>query len=153
MSGVGLLNDVRNVVGHFHPAMVHFPVALLLAGSAIETWEGIRGRRARSDVGRLLLILGTAGAVAAVASGLSLFHPHDFRGKTFEALRVHRALGIGTLGTALVSLWIGGLGSTGPAGVRLRVYRVSYALTGLLAGLTGHYGGWVVFGWGRVWTY
>jgi len=153
MAGIGPLSDVRNVVGHFHPAIVHFPVALLLTGAAIETWEGIRGRPTRSSVGRVLLILGTLGALGAVVSGWGLFHPHDFRGRTLAAVRSHRVLGIGTLIMAAVSLWVGGLGSAGPVGARLRAYRILFAVTGLMAGLTGHWGGWVVFGWGRVWTF
>jgi uncharacterized membrane protein len=153
MSAAGLLVDVRNTLGHFHPALVHFPVALLLVAAAVEVWSGIQGRASRSTIGRLLLVLGTLGALGAVASGLSLFHPEDFRGKALAAVRIHRLLGFGTLSAAIVSLGVGGLGSAGPTGGRLRFYRILLVLTGLLAGLTGHYGGWVVFGWGRVWTF
>jgi uncharacterized membrane protein len=153
MRALGVLTELRHALGHFHPAMVHFPVALLLAGAAVETWSGIQGRASRSPVGRLLLVLGTLGALLAVASGLSLFHPEDFRGKTLAAARIHRLLGLATLGAAIGSLGVGGLGSVGPMGIRLRFYRLLFVVTGLLAGLTGHYGGWVVFGWGRVWTF
>jgi len=149
----GFTDSALNALGHFHPALVHFPVALLLAGAAVEFWHTMRKHDSRSSVGRFLLICGTLGALLAVASGLSLFHPEDFRGRTLQVATIHRLLGIGTASAAVLTLILGGLDASGPTGKRLLLYRLLYALTGLFVGLAGHYGGWVVFGWGRVWTF
>jgi hypothetical protein len=101
-----------------------------------------------------LLVFGVLGAVAAAFSGLLLFHPSDFQGRTLEVARVHRALGLATATVALAALVAGGItGNPGPVRGRLRVYRILYYLAAALAGLAGHYGGWIVFGWGRVWTF
>lgn len=148
------LSAIRNAVGHFHPALVHFPVALLLTGAALEAWQTAGGAAVRSEIARTLLVLGVLGAAAAGLSGLLLFHPEDFRDRTLEVAHIHRILGLTTGTAALAAAAIGGFTrGPGPTGGRLWLYRGSYFLTAGLAGLTGHYGGWIVFGWGRVWTF
>ena len=142
-----------NAVGHFHPALVHFPIALLLVGAALEFQQVVRRVPVRSEFARQLLLLGTLVALAAVVSGLRLFHAEDFRERTFDAIRLHRVLGLSTLTAAVLASLVGGLGSgRGPVGTRLVLYALIYGPTAERVGLAGHYGGWVVFGWGSVWT-
>jgi uncharacterized membrane protein len=144
---------VRNTVGHFHPALVHFPVALVLAGLGFELWGTLRGRGA-SGTARLLLVFGLLGALAAALTGLSLFHPEDFQGPTLAVITIHRALGLASAAALVLAGAANGIPGRGElGGGRLALYRGAYAVSGLLVGLTGHYGGWVVFGWGSVWTF
>ncbi|MCA9756544.1 MAG: hypothetical protein KDA27_12135 [Candidatus Eisenbacteria bacterium] len=144
---------VRNTVGHFHPAIVHFPIALLSTGLVVEGWSAVRGLGA-SESARRLLALGLLGAVAAAASGLLLFHPGDYRGMTSDVAGLHRILGLATVTLAVIAGVVSGLPrGRRPEGTRLLLYRVAYVGTGLLVGITGHYGGWIVFGWGKVWTF
>jgi hypothetical protein len=101
-----------------------------------------------------LLLAGLCGAAVAAVSGLLLFHPEDFRGRTLDVARVHRVLGLAAVAAALATAVAGGLSRhPGPIGGRLWSYRLLYCLAAGFAGLAGHYGGWVVFGWGRVWTF
>lgn len=147
------MTHLRNVVGHFHPALVHFPVALILAGAGLEAFSAVRGRGA-SAVARVLLLLGFLGALGAIASGLSLFHPTDFRGRALAVASVHRILGLATASASALAAAANGLPWRGELeGFRLSLYRATYALSAILVGLTGHYGGWLVFGWGSVWTF
>lgn len=147
-----LLSSARNLLGHFHPVLVHFPVALLLTGAALEGWSMAHHGR-RSSSARTLLFLGTLGAIAAIVSGLSIFHAGDFQGKTLEVARIHRVLGLATAAAAVLTLLIGVLPRGGePRRKHLAAYRSAYLLTAILVGLAGHYGGWVVFGWGWIWT-
>ncbi|MCJ7818395.1 MAG: hypothetical protein MUP25_01090 [Syntrophales bacterium] len=146
---------IRGGLGHFHPALVHFPVALITAGAALEAWFMLRRRPQPSESARVMLLLGALGVVAAVASGLALFHPGDFQGRTLDAARIHRYLGIVSLFAILAASAVGTLGRGGFApslGGRLKIYRALLLASGILIGLTGHYGGWVVFGWGWLWT-
>jgi uncharacterized membrane protein len=145
-----ILAVLRHSLGHFHPALVHFPVGLLLTGAALEGWQATRKPSTTSSVARVLLVFGTAGALLALASGLALFHPEDFQGRTLAVARVHRLLGLCTATLSLVALATSALDRSGR---RLRWYRLAYFLAAVLAGLAGHFGGWVVFGWGRIWTW
>jgi uncharacterized membrane protein len=147
----GSLSLIRNLLGHAHPIIVHFPVALLLTGAGLETWGIARKHPCRSHTARVLLALGTLAAAGAVVSGLSLFRSGDFMGRTLAVARIHRWLGVSVGSAALVTLGIGELGSS-PEGRRLTAYRSLYLLTALVTALAGHYGGWVVFGWGWTWT-
>jgi uncharacterized membrane protein len=140
----------RNLFGHFHPMLVHFPLAFLLGGAALETWQALRGDGA-SPVARILLVMGALGALLAASAGLALFRPEDFAPRLLAAGRIHRSLGLTATGLSLVALALSAGGSYGPSGRRLVMYRVSYILAAMVVGMTGHYGGWMVFGWGRVW--
>lgn len=143
---------IRNTVGHFHPAVVHFPVGLVLAGAGLEMWQAARNR-GTSRTARVLLVLGLLGAIAATLSGLSLLRIEDYQGRTLQAVSIHRILGLATASVLLFAAAASGIpGRDELKGVRLTVYRLAYGLSGLLVGLAGHYGGWAVFGWGSVWT-
>jgi uncharacterized membrane protein len=145
------IQELLNAASHFHPAIIHFPIALVLTGMALEFWRTLR-RAGPSRTAWLLLGLGGLAGVAAAATGLLLFHPGDFQERTRLAAQVHRALG---LGTVVLVAWTWSLGCAGgfpPRGTRLLLYRVSYVGAALVVGLTGHYGGWIVFGWGTIWA-
>lgn len=147
------MSTIINILGHFHPALVHFPIALLTVGAVFEVFAVLKGERQRSTIGRALLILGFLAAGAAALSGLAHFDPGEFRGRTLDVAFIHRALGLATLGLAALTVFTGGFQrDPGPQGRRLWIYRLLYAMTAGVVGLTGHYGGWVVFGWGQIWT-
>ena len=140
----------RNLFGHFHPMLIHFPLAFLLGGAALEAWQVLRGEAA-SPFARTLLAMGASAAVVAASAGLALFRPEDFAQRLLAAGRIHRLLGLTATGLSLAALAISA-GGSGPTGRRLVLYRMSYVLAALVVGMTGHYGGWMVFGWGRIWT-
>jgi uncharacterized membrane protein len=106
--------------------VVHFPVALLLTGLALELVAAVRGSAALARTALLLLVLGLVAAVAAVATGLT--NPavratyralaatppsepgvRDLFLARLQRIRVHQRLGFGVLGAAavavLVRLW------------------------------------------------
>jgi uncharacterized membrane protein len=145
---------IRNTYGHFHPALVHFPIGLVLTGAAVEMWSAVvRRRREPSQTARLLLGLGLLATLVAVGSGLALFRPDDFRGRTHEVALMHRTLGLASVPFVLVTVLQGARRrASGFGHVRLWAYRLTCWGAALLVGLAGHYGGWVVFGWGWVWT-
>jgi len=143
---------IRNTLAHFHPALVHFPVALTLAGAGLEFWQASR-RRGPSRTARVLLLLALLGGIASVASGLSLFHPEDFQGRTLAAASLHRSLGLAASFSLLLAAALSGIPERNePEGLRLVGYRLAYLMSATLVGLAGHYGGWIVFGWGWIWT-
>jgi uncharacterized membrane protein len=106
--------------------VVHFPVALLLTGLALELVAALGGSAALARTALLLLVLGLVAAMAAVATGLT--NPEvgavqralaatppsdpgvrDLFLARLARIRVHQRLGYGVLGAAavavLVRLW------------------------------------------------
>ena len=53
----------------FHPALVHFTVAFVVTGAAVEIWAILRGHARAERWGEQLLALGLASLVVTVASG------------------------------------------------------------------------------------
>jgi len=131
-------------LGRLHPALVHFPIALLLVAVLAELVR--RRADGPSETAFFCLALGTLGALAAVLTGL-LFAAHDPPG-AHALLERHRWSGIGTAAAAcatLVSAWR--WRRTGAATLAAPT-RLGLVLTAALVGLSGHLGGSMVYGEG-----
>ncbi len=134
-------------IEYLHPMVVHFPIALLIVGFLAEVTGFIVRREYFHHVALLLLLLGTAGLIAAYISGTHAGGGVTEAGALKEALEQHQE-------AALLTLWIVSV----TAVVRLTglfmkkhqtVLRGISAILFLLAVLslarTGHYGGELVF--------
>jgi uncharacterized membrane protein len=89
-------------LGAWHPAVVHFPVALLLTVGFLELAARVRRKPIYSASNKILLALGTLGAFAAAPLGwisAGLPSPDDE-----FALTVHRWIGTG-LPLVFLALW------------------------------------------------
>jgi uncharacterized membrane protein len=103
--------------------VVHFPVALLLTGLALELVAAVRGSAALARTALILLVLGFVAALAAVATGLT--NPEvqavrralaatpssqpgvrDLFLDRLARIRVHQRLGYGVLVAAAVALLV-----------------------------------------------
>lgn len=89
-----------------HPMVVHFPIALLTVGLALEAWAQLRKLDRLADAATLLLWLGAASAWAAVGLGLWAEKTAPHVPPAWEALYDHKHWALWTAGafTAL-SLW------------------------------------------------
>src|SRR5262245_58560173 len=134
------------VIGRLHPALVHFPIALLLAALAAEL---LRPRpEGPSAAGFFCLALGTLGALAAVLSGW-LFAAHDPPGVP-ELLERHRWAGLGAAVAACATLVSAWRWRRSEAPELARPTRIGLVLTALLVGFSGHLGGTMEYGEGFV---
>jgi uncharacterized membrane protein len=140
----GFVQKLIGWLGRFHPATVHFPVALLTAAAVAELLRLLTGRPAFDAITRYCLWFGALTAVAAAVLGWFLggFYVSD----ASWLLTAHRWLGTLTTFTAVLLL---GLceGSRAPERRRTRIcFRsVLLILTGLVLA-TGFFGGAVVYG-------
>ena len=81
-------------IGVFHPAIVHFAVALLVAG-VIFRWISLTGRAAfTGPAAATLLLVGTLAAAAAVHSGLNAHGPVERIPGVRQAVVDHEDAGI-----------------------------------------------------------
>ena len=130
-------------IGRFHPLLIHFPIALVIAaalaeGAAIVTadegWRTVAVGNVRA--GAVFALLATiAGWRLALAPEMELS----------PLLEWHRWLGTVGAGAALAAaLAAGGVRRRSALGVR--IYRIALLAAGLLVAVTGHVGGLLVWG-------
>ncbi len=122
-------------VSHFHPMIVHFPVALLVSSLIAE----VLARRSNSSglraAASFCLALGALSAVPSAALGWLLAEHTSHHGRE---LFLHRWLGTATVVVSLVTLWLG----RGRPGLRLALLLV---VAGLVSA-TGHLGATMSYG-------
>ncbi|MCX6225060.1 MAG: hypothetical protein NTV01_10000 [Bacteroidia bacterium] len=82
---------------HFHPMIVHFPVALILVGFLADVlFLFFRKEKCLSKTGLYLMVLGTLGAGAAFLTG-HLFTAEPTEGSIVEIFTRHETLALVTL--------------------------------------------------------
>lgn len=134
-------NAWGKALGHLHPVLVHFPVALLIVGAALEL-RAFHRRRPQSPETLACVAIGALGAVAASASGWIL----DAVEPAAASVDLHRWFGVATASLAVLTLILG-LIARNPARERLRrPYATLAFLTAAAVALTGHFGGSLTHG-------
>jgi len=132
-------------IGKFHPLLVHFPIALVLAAAAAELVVLATPRQAWRTVAVVNIRAGAAmGVVTAITGWLFASSPLV---DASPSLEWHRWVGMagaaGAIGAALLSSRLR-LSSRRAA----FVYRCALFVTALLVAITGHLGGSLVWGAG-----
>ena len=130
--------------GVFHPAVSHFPIALITVAALVETWSILRRHRRPSHTTLVCLYLGTVSAIVATVLGWANADGSERRG---DIMFAHRWLGVAlsivSVGAVVLSLF-----ARRERSLRQIVwsYRGSVLAAGALVGLTGMYGGKLSFG-------
>ena len=131
---------------HFHPMIVHFPVALILVGFLADVvFLFFKKEKCLSKTGLYLMVLGTLGAGAAFLSG-HVFTTEPTDGAMVNIFEQHETL-------ALVTLLIMAIGTI--IRIFVLVYKKEkpfyqwlvfglYFLGAASVGITGHLGGTMV---------
>ncbi|MFQ5734890.1 MAG: DUF2231 domain-containing protein [Planctomycetaceae bacterium] len=88
----------------FHPILVHFPIAFLLAGMAVEVWASRRPRESLTRPAAGLLVAGTiSGWLAAIAGLIAFLTVRAHTEEAHELMYWHLGLGVGCL---LLFSWV-----------------------------------------------
>ena len=132
-----------------HPAVVHFPIALIMVGAFLSVLAVIFRRWALPAA--LVLALGAAGAVVAVKTGEDADHDagrisaqaQEVLKKHAQAAELTRNLSLAAAGLAVVALFLGKIP------LLRRILAGLVAIVALIAvwsvAETGHYGGELVY--------
>jgi uncharacterized membrane protein len=131
---------------HFHPMLVHFPIALVMFGFLADVASLFFKKEAcLSRLGFYLLLLGTLSALAAWLTGI--FFTSDMSGSAGEIKETHELFAWLTLGALMAASAFRIL--------LLSRYRESskmkwvafalYALAAIFVSITGFYGGTLVY--------
>jgi uncharacterized membrane protein/YHS domain-containing protein len=131
-------------LGKFHPPMVNFPIAMLLGAAVAEVLLITTRRPLFADAGRFCLWFGAIGALAAAVLGWFFggFHLSD----ESWILTTHRWLGTSTALWSLVVLALGERSHRAPTPQRRRAFRLALLGSALLVGVTGFFGGSLIYG-------
>src|SRR5581483_7534005 len=83
-----------------HPAMVHFPIALLPLAIGADILGRLSGRRSLREMGRRVMPVAAAGAAASAITGLLAQKRVQADGRARDILATHRTLNIAVAGAA-----------------------------------------------------
>jgi uncharacterized membrane protein len=131
---------------HFHPMLVHFPIALVAFGFLAElAWVFYKKEVCLSKTGFYLLIFGTLSAIAAWLTG-TLFTA-EMSGSAGEIKETHELFAWLTLGTLII---------TSVLRVIIQIKNIEnpklnwvafvlYALAAIFVSITGFFGGTLVY--------
>ena len=86
----------------FHPMLVHFPIALLMAAFLVEMLALLFRRPAWHAVSLWCLGLGTLGALAAVLSGRQAMAAAKHSMEIYRLMELHERLGYGVLALTIL---------------------------------------------------
>jgi len=135
-------------LGRLHVVAIHFPIALLILGGAMEGFGLVR-RKWRSDSAvRVLIGFGALSAVVAVVLGLLHGTAADYPGDQESWIFWwHRLLGISTGVLALITWGAVEWRARRPQDKRGLGVTAIILVVAALVGITGHFGGSLVYGW------
>jgi len=124
--------------------VIHFPIALLAVALVLEYLGWLRPSWNLGSAVSWNLHLGFLGALVSVITGWLRAQTMGFEPDLKPALEIHRWLGVGTLAMALlcVLLWW----ETQKRASVIPWYRTILLVVVLIVGVTGHYGGTLVYG-------
>lgn len=131
---------------HFHPMLVHFPIALLMIGFIAElAFLFLKKTTCLSFAGFYLLIFGALAAAAAFLTGE--FFTSEMSGTAGEVKEMHELFASVTLWTALsTALFRIILKASKSENVTLKwIAFILYAICAISVSITGFYGGTLVY--------
>jgi uncharacterized membrane protein len=135
------LHTIGGFLGWMHPALVHFPIALLAIAALLEVAQILRRTQDLSSTTLLLTCLATPAAGSACILGFLL---KGYEGTEGPLVNLHAGLGLGATVAAALSARLLAMGRTRP---RARLSgRIALGVGALLVLSTGFLGGEMVFG-------
>ncbi|MHC4414983.1 MAG: DUF2231 domain-containing protein [Planctomycetota bacterium] len=140
------LDRLVHWLGKFHPVVVHMPIGLLIGAALAEVLLMITGASWLAGAARFGVMFGALTAATAAPLGWANAAGAEYAGELASALTVHRWLGTGAAAWAVATL------ALSEASRRERFfqwrpwYRVALLTGAALVGVTGHFGGTLVFG-------
>lgn len=140
-----LTDTLLRVVGRTHPILVHFPIALVLVAAMIETARAIARRPGPARTSINMLGIGVLAAGLAIWSGW-LNGDHENHSSVADTMELHRWVGIGGGGAALLAYLLGLAGARSRR--LLMVFRAVLLISAFAIGFAGHLGGSMVYGKG-----
>jgi uncharacterized membrane protein len=151
----GFLTRAFGAIGYFHPAVIHFPIALLIFGGAAAGLSFFTGSRAQA-IAFYCLLWGSIATVVSAIMGWSFAIEKGFPSwdiiPDVEALADtqllfrHRWMGVTVALLSVIILAISIVSRKFPNHSIRHVWRIGMLVLAILVSITGHQGGELVYG-------
>ena len=145
---VGGASRLGHWLGKFHPVVVHFPIALLIAAAAAELLKRLLGLEWLGGAARFSVLAGAVGAVVATPLGWLDAAFTRYRGGFAHTLELHRWLGTTTAVWSVMTAVLCEMSERSTSGKYRRWYLTTLIVGAILVGVTGHFGSTLVYGRG-----
>ena len=130
-----------DLIGNFHPLLVHLPIGIFILGFGLELFSKLKKQVIPPYISAFILIAASVFAVLSIVSGLVLGNGGGYEE---AALNLHRNMGIAfAVGTIILY----GVFRLKTAWAK-KAYLPLFALLVVLLSVTGHYGGNITHGAG-----
>jgi uncharacterized membrane protein len=140
---LGSIGPYFRFTGVFHPAVAHFPIALLMVAALVESYSVLRRQRKPQPTTLICLYLGGAAAVGARVLGWARA---DVLREHSQLANLHRWLGIAVAVLAVGAIVITIINRRRESGGLVWAYRGGLFTAAALVGLVGSFGGKLVHG-------
>ena len=141
----GFVGRLLAWLGRFHPVIIHFPIALLIAAALAEGLHAVKHSPGLRTAVYLMVYLGAASAIFAAFLGWLNAAYGSQPESMAQTLALHRWLGTATAVWSVALAWHAwGLEYGGSD----RAFRINLTIAAILVCATGHFGGTLVFGEG-----
>lgn len=137
-------NRLLRFLGKFHPAVLHFPIALILLAAAAEGFGMLRPRPWLEEARRPLAWTAALAAAVTAALGWAAHESMHVTGEMAEVMERHEWTGISTAALALLAAVLLEVSRRRP-GLRW-AYRTALLASAVLVMAAGWFGGILVYG-------
>ena len=145
--------SVVGFFGQFHPMVVHFPVALTMAAALAEALFLAFHRPTFEAAGRFLTVIAAPAAMVTVGLGWMAEASQQFPPEIQPFVERHETMALTTTGLLIAALAASELGRRGRPRLLL-AYRLLIFAAAATVGVTGYFGGDLVYGPGHyVWPW
>jgi uncharacterized membrane protein len=135
------LSGLVHEFGELHPALVHFPIALVVAAAVSELLYVVRRREWFGEAARFTTAAGAWMAVPSVAAGFSEAWGRTFAGEAGWVFSVHWVCGVASAGLAFLAYGLGEASRRSGQVWEQALYRAFLLLAAVAVLLTGYFGG------------
>lgn len=145
----GAGDDNGGIVGWFgdlHPAVVHFPIALVVAAALAEVLGSLKGDASYAFAARFLLYCAAFTGVLAAMLGFAAATGKSYEGREAVNFGFHRILGLVTPVLIFLALGLSESARRNGDGWQRTAYQAVLFVTAILVTMTAYLGATLVFG-------
>lgn len=149
------LSRIVGAIGYFHPAVVHFPIALLLFGAGAAMLSFVVGSRPQLIAFHCLLwgtlfaiVAACMGWFFAIEQGYPAWNviPTSESSEELQTLYRHRWTGIFVCVLSIIVVFLALLSRRYPSSSLRHVWRWGLIVVAVIVGIAGHQGGELIYG-------